>query len=327
MFQITHSDFKYNEDDIIGSGAFANVYVGIFIPLNLKVAIKKLHSTEATEQSLELYNREVEILAIVNHQFCLPFIGFTTTPPFCIVTKFIENGSLHDAIHNDKKKLNLTPDQLTAISWAISQGLQYLHSKNLIHRDLKPQNILLNDKKMPIICDFGSSRNQISSGMTGTCGTSYYMAPEFYQGEYNEKVDVYSYGLVLYEMYTKKIPFDGLEPAQVIYRVLVQQERPSLPDDTPQGLSELIQNCWATDPNVRPSFNEITKMFQSGTILFKDANFSKVYEIMKPYEQINNNNNLLQKRCSSNYSISHLRSQSSFQQQRVKGRRRAVAST
>lgn len=284
QFEIRHSDLKYDKKNEIGRGAFGNVFLGTYQPRKLKVAIKKLHSSSG-ESTMELYKREIEILASVRNVYCLELVGFTKEPPLCIVSKYVENGSLYKAIHNENS-VKLTPEQMSAIAYGIASGIQYLHSLNIIHRDLKPQNILLGDNYIPVICDFGSSRSQESSQMTGTCGTPCYMAPEFYKGEYDEKVDVYSYSMILYEMITGKVPFDTLEPSQIIYKVLVAEERPELPEDTPKELEKLIHYCWSPDPSERPSFKVIADYMAKGQCLFKGAKKKEYFDIIHSFENI-----------------------------------------
>ena len=234
-FVLNHKDLQVIK--VIGSGAFGEVSVGIYLPTETKVAIKKLHILESNERNEELYIREVECLSSLKHKFLLPFIGFTESYPYCIVTKYISGGTLYSAIHNDdceeqkKKPKKLNPTELNIIAYGIANGMKYLHKKKIIHRDLKTQNILLDKNKKPVICDFGSSRRmEMKKTMTITSvGTSNYMAPEFFEGEYDEKVDVYAYAMMIWEMLTKEIPFDGYGDAQVLYMVKFKNQRPTIP--------------------------------------------------------------------------------------------------
>ncbi|EAY17062.1 TKL family protein kinase [Trichomonas vaginalis G3] len=180
---------------VIGNGAYGEVWEGIYLPTQKKVAIKKLHTDILDGNMHELYNREVLALSTLKNTFLLPFIGFTTVPPYCIVTKFIPNNSLFNNLHGKENALQLTPTEFNIIAFGIAVGMSYLHANKTIHRDLKSQNVLIDDRKYPIICDFGSSKNtDLSLTMTGQGGTPSYMAPEFLQNEkYDEKVDVYSY--------------------------------------------------------------------------------------------------------------------------------------
>jgi serine/threonine protein kinase len=184
--------------------------------------------------------------------------------PYCIVTTFIPNASLFNALREDPKSLKLNGTELTFIAYGIAQGMAHLHSLGLTHRDLKSQNILIDASKSPIICDFGSSRfhNPSQDLKTGEIGTPNYMAPEFIRADsYTAKVDVYSYAMILWEMLSRDIPFGNMVSAQVICQVLIHNKRPQIPPQTPEALVELIKFGWDTDPSVRPDFSAIVERF------------------------------------------------------------------
>lgn len=293
-FVLNHKDLQVIK--VIGSGAFGEVSVGIYLPTETKVAIKKLHILESNERNEELYIREVECLSSLKHKFLLPFIGFTESYPYCIVTKYISGGTLYSAIHNDdceeqkKKPKKLNPTELNIIAYGIANGMKYLHKKKIIHRDLKTQNILLDKNKKPVICDFGSSRRmEMKKTMTITSvGTSNYMAPEFFEGEYDEKVDVYAYAMMIWEMLTKEIPFDGYGDAQVLYMVKFKNQRPTIPTETPQGLKNLIEKCWSNDPKERLSFQEIEQLLLSGEVEFPGTDRNKFQSAISYDKKISN---------------------------------------
>ena len=285
-FILFHDDLQF--DTLIGSGGYGAVWVGKYIPSQQKVAIKKLFETELNERSAELYKREIRALATLRNPFLLPFVGFTTKSPFCIVTKFIPNESLYSALHSENPVQHLTNTQLNMIAFGIAVGMQYLHDNKVIHRDLKSQNVLLDDKLFPVICDFGSSKNIdiTQSTMTGQTGTPQYMAPEFLQSEkYDEKVDVYSFGILLWEMITKQCPFDGLAWAQIMCVVVMKKQRPPIPDDLDPALKELISNCWDPEPTKRPTFAEIVKKFSRGEVAYPGTIRSEFLNILNSHSQ------------------------------------------
>ncbi|OHT14256.1 TKL family protein kinase [Tritrichomonas foetus] len=292
------SEFIINHEDIesirvIGSGAFGEVSEGLYKPRNEKVAIKKLHIVKPDARNEELFHREIETLSRVKHPFLLPFVGYTDSPPFYILTKFISNGSLYNELHQDKD-INLSGTDLTVIAYGISAGMTYLHSLDVLHRDLKTQNVLLNKHKMPIICDFGSSRKaEAQKTMTmNSAGTSNYMAPEFFVGgHYNKEVDVYSFGMMLWEMLTKEVPFYGFEAPQVIYTVVIQKQRPDIPENTPPRLKQLIEMCWAQEPSERPQFDRIKRLFETGEVQFPGNNPIQFKESLELYLRKNKSKN------------------------------------
>ncbi|KAL9181244.1 hypothetical protein ACHAXT_010049 [Thalassiosira profunda] len=142
-----------------------------------------------------------------------------------------------------------------------ARGMCYLHSGNppVLHRDLKSANILLDESYTAKLADFGLSRlKAVRSGMTGNCGTVQWMAPEVLCNEdYAEPADVFSFGIILWEMLTKECPYDGMTPIQCALSVLNENKRPEIPDWCPQSLRALIEKCFLRDPSARPSFSEI----------------------------------------------------------------------
>ena len=272
---------------VIGSGAYGEVSEGVYVPSQQKVAIKQLYETELTSRNKELYKREITALATLKNPFLLPFVGFTISSPFCIVTKFIPNNSLYNNLHDPESKLQLSPTEYNIIAYGIAVGMEYLHQNKVIHRDLKPQNVLIDDKKFPIICDFGSSKHlDLQQSMTGQAGTPHYMAPEFLQNEkYNDKVDVYSYGILLWEMITKQNPFDGLAWAQILCVVVDNKQRPPIPENLDPRLKSLISKCWDPDPKKRPSFAEIVKQFTNGDVSYPGTSRTEFVHILNSHPQ------------------------------------------
>ncbi|EAX92154.1 TKL family protein kinase [Trichomonas vaginalis G3] len=255
-------------EKVIGSGGFGEVWIGNYIPSNTKVAIKKLFADELSEQTMS----EISLHASLSQQFLVPFIGYTNEKPLCIVTQYISNGSLYDALHNQNPQVSLSPTDLTIIAFGIASGMAYIHSRNIIHRDLKTLNILLDSQLLPKIIDFGTSSSNKSRAINQDVGTAAIMAPELHRFEkYDQSVDVYSYGIILWEMLTHDIPFGDKEPVQIVYCVAQKGERPILPNDVPIPLMKLINSCWAEDPKQRPAFSEICAKFLSGEVSFKGS--------------------------------------------------------
>jgi serine/threonine protein kinase len=152
-------------------------------------------------------------LALCGGQYLVPFVGFTVHPPYFIITEFMANGSLDHHIRRPKAAnapfvCPLTPTQRTKIAIVIAHGVRRLHEPGIMHRDLKPGNILLDDNLESRVCDFGISRfkGKGDTEMTRKIGTPSFMAPEQdLEQTYDNKVDVYAYSLILYEMSEFKI--------------------------------------------------------------------------------------------------------------------------
>jgi len=158
-----------------------------------------------------------------------------------------------------KKNQRLELPLILKMMTQIAQGLNYLHLSNpkIIHRDLKTQNILVDSSDNIQIADFGISR-VIDNTMTGFTGTVSYMAPEVVsgQGHYSEKVDVYSYAIIAWELFTGDIPFKGMLPIQIAYRIS-QGERLLVPTSCPTALLQLFNSCWQQTAEKRPSFTQV----------------------------------------------------------------------
>jgi len=148
-----------------------------------------------------------------------------------------------------------------------ARGMNYLHCgmPAVLHRDLKSANILLDDSYNPKVCDFGLSRLKAQEKtMTGNCGTVQWMAPEILANEkYAEPADVFSYGIILWELLKRECPYDGMSSIQCALAVLNKDMRPEIPDWCPAKFASLIRSCIAKDPSKRPTFSEILHILDS----------------------------------------------------------------
>lgn len=187
----------------------------------------------------------------------------------CIVMEQMPGGSLHEFIH--KKKNVPSPQQRSSWMKDIATGMEFLHSRGIAHRDLKSANVLLNDThKTAKLCDFGTARQlEHTTAQSTVSGTHRWMAPEIMKGStarINTKCDIYSCGMLLYEIVTLELPFkDAPTDHLVIFQVL-SGERPCLPQsgsDCPPFLHRLITTCWSEDPRARPTFQEISLALNS----------------------------------------------------------------
>ena len=254
--------------EMIAQGGSGTVYKGRY--RGKDVAIKVIRSG-AGEMKRE-FEREVRALRRVAHPNLVLFLGAMETPTFTIVTELCTGSSLFHLLHQSPD-ISLTWPQKLKICTDIAQGMLYLHSLTppILHRDLKSLNLLL---KQPIIpgrtdnilvkvMDFGISRTLGASGglMTGLVGTCHWMAPEVITSQdYGLPADVYSYGIVLWEIACRQPPYPKLLPVLIPERVVRRGERPSMtsvPPACPQALKDLMVQCWDADPQRRPSFAEV----------------------------------------------------------------------
>jgi len=214
---------------------------------------------------IEEFWREAAILSKLHHPNVLAFYGIVNNGPggtLATVTEFMASGSLKKVLRKEKF-LDRRRQITLAVDVAI--GMEYLHSKDIIHFDLKCDNLLvnLNDPSRPIckVADFGLSKvkqtTMVSGGMRGTLP---WMAPEMLEMSSNmvsTKVDVYSFGIIMWEILTGKEPYAGMHHGGVIGGILSNTLRPTVPASCDPQWRELMELCWSNEPDKRPTFTEV----------------------------------------------------------------------
>jgi serine/threonine protein kinase len=246
--------------EVIGEGGFSVVYRGIWN--NRQVAVKRLkvQYAEGGEHHAEEFKREVELLSNLRHRNIVQYIGASLqSPDLCVLTE-LALYSLSDLLYKHNTRLKL--EQTLGFAKDIAKGVKYLHALRpmIIHRDLKSSNLLIDDRNVLKISDFGLSRikNESVTKISGMLGTPGWSAPEIYkQDKYTEKVDMYSYGVVLSEMVTGEKPYAGLNQMQIAFATVYQGQRPTLPDWIPKQLKGLIKGCWDSVPAKRPAWEKV----------------------------------------------------------------------
>jgi serine/threonine protein kinase len=274
-FVVQKKDFKTGRR--IGKGAFSIVYAAVQKSTGRVCALKVLNYKTLKRERLQLFEREVRALAACHSPFVLRFVGFTTKHPFTIVTEYVPNGCLYDALRPPKGGHVLTGTEKTIIGIGLAVGLRRLHEIGIVHRDMKSLNILLDHKLRPQICDFGLSRSLLDEApMSGHVGTANWMAPELFESRrYDEKVDLYAYAMVLWELLSGHSPFSG-KTSEQIEDIVCSGGRPIAPGDTPRGLQDVISACWNRDPQRRPSLDRILSEFSSHRARFRECDDAAV---------------------------------------------------
>ncbi|KAA3485093.1 serine/threonine-protein kinase STY46-like isoform X2 [Gossypium australe] len=237
----------------IACGSCGDLYRGIY--LGQDVAVKILRSEHLNDTLEDEFAQEVAILREVQHRNVVRFIGACTkSPQLSIVTEYMPGGSLYDYLHKNHNVLKLS--QLLKFAIDVCKGMEYLHQNHIIHRDLKTANLLMDTDN---VADFGVARFLNQGGvMTAETGTYRWMAPEVINHQpYDQKADVFSFAVVLWELVTAKVPYDTMTPLQAALGVR-QGLRPELPENAHPKLLDLMQRCWEAAPDKRPSFSEIT---------------------------------------------------------------------
>ncbi|KAL4560187.1 hypothetical protein LXL04_032336 [Taraxacum kok-saghyz] len=207
------------------------------------------------------FKKEVTLMKKLRHPNILLFMGSVTSlQHLCIVTEFLPRGSLFRVLHRNTTRLDLKRCLHMAID--IARGMNYLHhcKPPIVHRDLKSPNVLVDKNWTVKVGDFGLSRIKRHTYLKTKSGkgTPQWMAPEVLRNEQaDEKSDVYSYGVVLWEITTEKIPWDDLNPIQVIGAVGFMNRRLEIPKDVDPLWASLIESCLCSQPQSRPTFQEI----------------------------------------------------------------------
>ncbi|CAL9160432.1 unnamed protein product [Musa hybrid cultivar] len=247
--------------DKVASGSFGDLYRGTYCSQD--VAIKVLNPERVDVDLQQEFAHEVFIMRKIRHKNVVQFLGACTKPPsLCIVTEFMSGGSVYDSLHKHKGTFNLPV--LIRVATDVSKGMNYLHQNNIIHRDLKSSNLLIDENKASYL-NFGVARvkAQGEGVMTAETGTYRWMAPEVIaHWPYNHKADVFSFGVVLWELLTSKLPYSNLTPLQAALGVVLKGLRPPIPENTHPRLAELIEKCWQQDPARRPDFSSILEILQ-----------------------------------------------------------------
>ncbi|XP_065676896.1 mitogen-activated protein kinase kinase kinase 7 isoform X2 [Hydra vulgaris] len=258
------NEISYNElnlCEVIGRGAYGTVQKAIW--RNHIVAIK----IPENQNDRKEFRDEAKRLSIVQHRNIIQLYGTVINgPKLCLVMELADCGSLHNLLHPPLGNKTIHYTLAHVLSWSLqcAEAVDYLHNIKpmpIIHRDLKPPNMLLKQSGTVLkICDFGTACHPHSE-MSSNKGSASWMAPEVFIGtRYAEKCDVYSFGIILWEMLARKKPFEG-NPFQIMWKVH-EGKRPFPINGIPSCLEILIQRCWQKEEKDRPAFVDIVKFLR-----------------------------------------------------------------
>ncbi|PPR82367.1 hypothetical protein GOBAR_AA38346 [Gossypium barbadense] len=245
-WEIPWEDLQIGER--IGIGSYGEVYRADWN--GTEVAVKKFLDQDFSGDALVQFKCEVEIMLRLRHPNVVLFMGAVTrSPHFSILTEFLPRGSLYKLLHRPNHQLDEKRRMRMALD--VAKGMNYLHTSNptIVHRDLKTPNLLVDKNWVVKVCDFGLSRSKHHTFLSSksTAGTPEWMAPEVLRNEpANEKCDVYSFGVILWELVTLRIPWKGLNPMQVVGAVGFQNRRLEIPEDVDPMVAQIIRECWQT---------------------------------------------------------------------------------
>uniref|UniRef100_A0A8C2BMW9 Mitogen-activated protein kinase kinase kinase n=1 Tax=Cyprinus carpio TaxID=7962 RepID=A0A8C2BMW9_CYPCA len=230
----------------LGSGAQGAVFLGKF--RSEEVAIKKVREQKETD---------IKHLRKLKHPNIISFKGVCTQAPcYCIIMEYCAQGQLYEVLRAGRK---ITPRLLVDWASGIASGMNYLHIHKIIHRDLKSPNVLVTQNDNMKISDFGTSKELSDKSMKMSfAGTVAWMAPEVIRNEpVSEKVDIWSFGVVLWELLTGEIPYKDVDSSAIIWGVGSNSLHLPVPSTCPDGFKILMKQTWQGKPRNRPSFRQI----------------------------------------------------------------------
>jgi len=247
---MVNPNFKTSE--LIATGGMASIYKGVQLSLDRPVAIKRLHPHLTTNVDfVTRFEKEAKSVARLRHENIVSIVDFGRDEEgYYLVMEFVDGKNLKEILKSEKK----VPAEIgLIIAEQVAQGLRFAHSSGLVHRDIKPANIMLSKNGAVKITDFGIAKfaNDISLTDTGSMiGSPAYMSPEHVRGtDFDNRSDIFSLGVVLYEILSGEKPFQGENYQEVITKILTEEPRQIL-QITPElsaGLAEIIHRCLQKD--------------------------------------------------------------------------------
>lgn len=276
---------NYQIVELLGQGGMATVYKAEHTKLNRYVALKVMYESYTHDATfLTRFEREAQIIARLDHPHIVPvhdYAEFEGT--YYLVMKFIEGISLATALEDGPLELS----DIRTVMKAISEALDYAHSQGVLHRDIKPSNIMLDTRGIPYLADFGLARtlydgeSSISRGMM--VGTPAYMSPEQGMGtvELDSRSDIYSLGIVLYQLLAGRTPFKGSSALAIVR--MHQTEIPPMPrslnPEIPPGVEAVVLRAIAKAPDDR--YYSAGELYQA----FEDALVDAHMQALNPFER------------------------------------------
>jgi len=266
-FEIDYSELEFESE--IGRGAYGVVFKGRW--RGGTVAIKQLSFKGAlTQKELQDFKIEAAVMKRLRpHVNVVQFLGITSSPTLCIVTEFLDHGSLFQLVFSNSK---IDANLLLNIVKGMAAGMLHLHREGIVHRDLATRNILLGSGNQVKISDFGLSRNVVneesrSNQTVSDTGPLKWMSPEAIRNrEYSRMSDVWAFGVALYEIVARSEPYAGLDPVQAALEVTHGGLRLEIPGYTPSVIAEVMTGCFQFEPQKRPDFQFISKRFQEARL-------------------------------------------------------------
>ncbi|KAF9255402.1 kinase-like protein [Marasmius fiardii PR-910] len=289
----------------VGGGGFGDVWEGKIGEQTVCLKVVKPYLTSDVRQLLREYMREAIVWQQLQHPNLLPFMGMyyfnEARSQLCLVSPWMERGNLDRFLKSTARE---HVDHYSLV-YDVASGLAYLHSRKIVHGDLKGVNILITPDERACIADFGLSRvadshaiKLTSSTTTQSKGTTRWLSPELLRPDPPSATsmlsDMYAFSCVCYEIFTGSIPFHELNDAAVIVAVLIYNKQPSRPELAllNDGMWDIMVDCWNTNPRLRPAASDVLarvagfKSLKTGSIIkpapdWDDYRFAQIWKEVK----------------------------------------------
>mmetsp|Transcript_2060 Transcript_2060/g.3383 ORF Transcript_2060/g.3383 Transcript_2060/m.3383 type:complete len:342 (+) Transcript_2060:152-1177(+) len=258
-----HAD-SFSIKQMLGKGSFATVYECEFNRERFALKQFKLAKKAAKRAQVEDdFDREVEILRSIDHAAIVSLQGFVKEPNSLQLLLELCDTDVSNYLGMVRRgETTMTWMSCMTVAQDCIRGVEYLHSlrPKIIHRDLKAANLLLTVDMRCKLTDFGLSRRMEGDGRRSmtACGTLCWVAPEVLRGEnYDESIDVYAYGIVLWELFSAEKPYEDIDTSLIPHQVSVKGVRPDPMAHLPGALNVLMADCWHHRPQARPKCTEV----------------------------------------------------------------------
>jgi len=274
-WEVYEKNLLYQEE--IGKGAYGLVFKAKY--KHKDIAVKRYVYVNQNNDPMSHILREISLISQLKHKNVVQFIGASLGENVCVLLEYCSKGDLNSFLY---QSMFMSWKAKLRFSLEIANGLKYIHSMNIYHRDLKASNILVTEKENLKICDFGSAKrmSELNTGVSGSdanVGTINWCAPEilFLEEQFTTKADIYSYGMVCYEVVSKgKIPFGSLNPLQTI-RAIEEGKKPKVDFPLVKTYQTLMELCWERDQEKRPTLDTIISTLTQLTKSSLDQSESK----------------------------------------------------
>ncbi|KYM89269.1 Serine/threonine-protein kinase A-Raf [Atta colombica] len=261
-FKIVAEEITYEDDDEKGKGTYGTVYKADWYG---PVAVKRLNIEVPTELEIEMFKNEVNVLRKIRHMHVLSFMACIVKPYLAIITQWCEGNSLYHRLHVAEDELEMIT--IVIILKQISEGMDYLHARNIHHRDLKSKNIFFHNGLHVKIGDFGLAVMKKEELENQLAGSVRWMAPEVLRFKedypYSFQSDVYAFGIVMYELFARDLPYgyktDKLFILYNVGRGGLKPDEKKIRSDTPKKLVKLYNQCIEFEKEKRPLFPYILR--------------------------------------------------------------------